>query len=364
MVAVSADTRRVGDSVKYTYAPTGSSGGKTQLVEGKVHFAGSDSALSASEKSKMPKAWFVPSIAGAIAVGFNAPGIANEELLLTREALADVFLGRISKWSELSPWNPKLANVTRTISIIVRKDGSGTSSAFTSALSSFSAEWRASVGSSSTPKWPKADGRGEGNSGVAVKIMLTEYSMGYISIGDAKAFGVMVAKVQNSEAAFVSPASQESVQAAADAFGPKFQELSNNGSQLFFVDIVDPKGRLDAYPIATFTYLAFDEATLDCRMLLDIICLVYWAWFDEQAAKMAADQQLVPVSASVREACLSALMHVKCGVQSPLANVQRAFGNVCTPGAIYKFTRTLARAHTLPHAKMRALPRTLCVRVS
>ena len=85
---------------------------------------------------------------------------------------------------------------------------------------------------------------------------------------------------------------------------------SNSGSQLVFVDIVDPKGSLDAYPIATFTYLAFDEATLDCRMLLDIICLVYWAWFDEQAAKMAADQQLVPVSASVREARLSALMAV------------------------------------------------------
>jgi hypothetical protein len=128
------------------------------------------------------------------------------------------------------------------------------------------------------------------------------------------------------------------------------------------VDIVDPKGRLDAYPIATFTYLAFDEATLDCRMLLDIICLVYWAWFDEQAAKMAADQQLVPVSASVREARLSALMHVKCGAQSPLANAQRAFGNVCKPGAIYKFTRARARAraHFRTQKCARSRARSVC----
>jgi phosphate transport system substrate-binding protein len=271
MVAVSADTRRAGESVKYKYAPTGSSDGKTQLVEGKVHCAGSDSALSASEKSKMPKAWFLPSLAGAIAVCFNAPGIANEELQLTREALADVFLGKISKWSELSPWNPKLANVTRNISIIVRSDGSGTSSAFTSALSSFSAEWKASVGESSKPKWPKADGRGEGNNGVAVKIMLTEYSMSYISIGDAKTFGVKVAKVENSEAAFVSPASDESVKAAADAFGPKFRELAKNGSKVFFVDIVNPKGNAEAYPIATFTYLTFDECTHGCSFHFVVI---------------------------------------------------------------------------------------------
>jgi phosphate transport system substrate-binding protein len=352
------NSKRYSDATQYVYDPTGSSDGKAKLVNGSVDFAGSDSALSTSEKSKMPKAWFVPTLSGGVAVGFNAPGIANEELLLTREALADVFLGKISKWSQLSPWNPKLANVTRNISIIVRSDGSGTSSAFTSALSSFSAEWKASVGSSSSPKWPKADGRGEGNSGVAVKIMLTEYSMSYISIGDAKTFGVKVAKVENSEAAFVSPASDESVKAAADAFGPKFRELAKNGSKVFFVDIVNPKGNTEAYPIATFTYLAFDEARLDCRTLFDVVYLVYWAWFDEQAAKMAADQQLVPVSASVREACLSALMHLKCGAQNPLANVQRAFGNVCKPGTIHKFTLTLTKAlsYHLAHVRQGNIP--------
>ena len=158
--------------------------------------------------------------------------------------------------------------------------------------------------------------------------------MGYVSMGEAKTFGVKTAKVQNAEGIFVSPASPESVKAAADAFGPKFRELAKNGSKLFFVDIVDPKGSLNAYPIATFTHLAFDEGKLDCRTMFDVMYLVYWAWFDEQAAKMAADRQLVPVSASVREACLSALMHLKCDSQSPLANVQRAFGNVCKPGTM------------------------------
>jgi phosphate transport system substrate-binding protein len=311
MVAVSADTRRAGESVKYKYAPTGSSDGKTQLVEGKVHYAGSDSALSASEKSKMPKAWFLPSLAGAIAVCFNAPGIANEELLLTREALADVFLGKISKWSQLSPWNPKLANVTRNISIIVRSDGSGTSSAFTSALSSFSAEWKASVGESSKPKWPKADGRGEGNSGVAVKIMLTEYSMSYISIGDAKTFGVKVAKVENSEGKFVLPSAQ-AVQAAADAFATNFDGLRKNGSTNFFVDIVNPKGNAEAYPIATNTYVAFDPEKLNCQAQYDVMYFLYWSWTDVQAAEIAAAHELVPVSNTLREILRSAFRRIFC----------------------------------------------------
>ena len=305
------NSKRYSDATHYIYDPTGSSDGKAKLVSGSVDFAGSDSALSASDKSKMPKAWFLPSLAGAVAVGFNAPGVANEELLLTREALADVFLGKISKWSELSPWNPKLANVTRNISIIVRSDGSGTSSAFTSALSSFSAEWKASVGSSSTPKWPKADGRGEGNSGVAVKIMLTEYSMGYISIGDAKTYGVKVAKVENSEGKFVLPSAQ-AVQAAADAFATNFDGLRKNGSTNFFVDIVNPKGNAEAYPIATNTYVAFDPEKLTCQAQYDVMYFLYWSWTDVQAAEIAAAHELVPVSNTLRGILRSALRSIIC----------------------------------------------------
>ena len=133
MVSVSSDTRRK-TSVKYTYKPTGSGDGKAKLVNGTVAFAGSDSALSATEKLAIPNAWFVPSLAGAVAVGFNVPGIGSEELRIPREALADVFLGKIRQWSGLAPWNPKLANVTQNISLVVRSESSGTTSVFSSAL--------------------------------------------------------------------------------------------------------------------------------------------------------------------------------------------------------------------------------------
>ena len=98
MVAVSANMKRQ-TKIEYTYEPTGSSDGKARLVAGSVQFAGSDSAMSAKEKLAAPNAWFVPVLAGGVAVGFNVPGIGSTELNLPREALADVFLGKIWQWS-------------------------------------------------------------------------------------------------------------------------------------------------------------------------------------------------------------------------------------------------------------------------
>ena len=108
-------SKRHGDNLYYTYEPTGSGDGKARLINGTVPFAGSDSALSAKEKLAIPDAWFVPSLAGGVAVGFNVPGIGSEELSIPREALADVFLGKIRRWSGLAQWNPKLENVSQDI---------------------------------------------------------------------------------------------------------------------------------------------------------------------------------------------------------------------------------------------------------
>jgi phosphate ABC transporter phosphate-binding protein len=352
MVAVSADTRRE-TSVKYTYEPTGSGDGKAQVVAGSVHFAGSDSALSAKEKLAVPNAWFVPSLAGGVAVGFNVPGIGSEELSIPREALADVFLGKIRQWSGLASWNPKLENVSNDISIIVRSESSGTTSTFTSALSSFSAEWKNKTGSSSLPKWPVAASKREGNAGVAIGIRLTPYSIGYLNVADANTYGVTYAKIANAAGRYISPTLQ-AVQAATNSFAPKLEALGKNGSTNFYVDTVDPKGDPEAYPISTFTYIAFspsdldcqtlfdvvylrylvfDAGRLDCETMLDVLFMVYWAWSDKNAAKMATDQSLSPITADVRAILLNALTNLKCEGEYPMGQVQRAFGLGCQPGA-------------------------------
>jgi phosphate transport system substrate-binding protein len=330
MVALSSDTHR-DKAVKYTYAGTSSSEGKRSFVTGQVHFAGSDSALSAQDKLAAPGAWFVPSLAGGVAVGFNVPGIKSQELRIPREALADVFLGKIWQWSGLAPWNPKLAGVAQNISIVVRSESSGTTSVFTSALSSFSAEWKSTVGSASLPKWPKTALRSEGNSGVAIGIKLTEYSIGYLNVGDALTYTVSYANISNSAGKYVAP-TLAAVQAATNTFGPMLEVLAKNGSTNFYVDTVDPKDEPEAYPIATFTYIAFNPARLDCEALTDVLVLLFWAWTDQQAHKLAMDHQLVPISQAVRAACLSALATLECEAVIMMQGVQLAFGLGCNPG--------------------------------
>jgi phosphate ABC transporter phosphate-binding protein len=314
MVTVSADTRRE-KPVKYNYEPTSSSDGKSKIVLGSVHFAGSDSALSAKEKLAIPKAWFVPSLAGGVAIGFNVPGIGSEELSIPRQALADVFLGKIWQWSGLSPWNPKLAGVTQNISIVVRSESSGTTSVFTSALSSFSAEWKNGAGSSSLPKWPKAGLKFEGNAGVAIGIRLTPYSIGYLNVADAKTFGVPYAKIANAEGRYVAP-TLAAVQAATNAFGPKLEALVKNGSTNFYVDTVDPKGDPEAYPISTFTYIVFNPPLMDCQMLFDVMYMVYWAWTDEQAAEISFQHQLAPIPVGFRSILKTAFGNMACKTAS------------------------------------------------
>ena len=321
---------------RYTYEPTGSGDGKAKVLAGLAHFAGSDSALSAKEQLAAPNAWFVPALAGGVAVAFNVPGIGSEELHIPRQALADVFLGRIWQWSGLAPWNPTLAGVEQNISLVVRSEGSGTTSVFTSALSSFSAEWKASVGSASLPKWPTAASKREGNSGVALGIRLTPYSLGYLNLAEAKTYGVSFAKVANAEGQYIAP-TLASVQAGTAGGLPKIEELVKNGSTDFYVDLVDPKGVAEAYPISTFTYLAFSPSRLDCDSLFDVLFLVFWAWTNAEASSLATEKSLAPINDDVRSACLTALRSVKCESKILMTKVQLAFGLGCTSGVCTHF---------------------------
>jgi phosphate transport system substrate-binding protein len=311
LLASAASEYRLSTSTKFMYQSTGSSDGKQRLVDGSVHFAGSDSALSSSDTQQMPNVWFVPSLAGAIAIGFNVPSMADLQLRIPRQTLADIYLGKIRRWSELAQWNPMLASVDQNISLVVRSDSSGTTEAFTGALSRFSDEWASAVGASSNPTWPRRDFAGEGNNGVALQIRLNPYSLGYVSYADAIAFQVTMARVSNAVGTFVAPTLQ-SVQSAVDAFASEFDEMTRSGSQIFFQSISDPKDAKDAYPIATLTYLAFDAARLSCEILQPMLSLLYWAWSDPQAKAIAERLSFVVMTERARGFLVNALRKIVC----------------------------------------------------
>ena len=179
------------------------------------------------------------------------------------------------------------------------------------ALSSFSAEWKNKTGSSSLPKWPVTASKHEGNAGVAIGIRVTPYSIGYIDVADAKTHGVAYAKIANAEGQYIAP-TLEAVQAATNAFGSKLEALAKNGSTNFYVDAVDPKGEPAAYPISTFTYIAFNPSALDCPALFDVMYLSYWAWTDQQASEIAFQHQLAPSPVALRSVLRTAFRAIEC----------------------------------------------------
>ena len=191
-------------NTEYSYEAVGSGTGKQRLLSGAIDFAGSDSKLSAEQESECPGCWFVPSLAGAVAKGYNVPGL-KAALRVPREVLALIFRGDVRLWSELSEWNPALADTTERIRLCVRADKSGTTEVLTSALSSFSSAFAEKPDISSLPEWPVSDGRSVGTAALARRILISDFSMGYLSLADAREWGVPTAMISNAEGEFVAP---------------------------------------------------------------------------------------------------------------------------------------------------------------
>jgi ABC-type phosphate transport system substrate-binding protein len=303
IMQASLDAGAKRQEITYSYESSSSTEGKLMLLNRETHFSGVESALTASQSEKMPEAWVLPVLATAVAIVFNLPDYADLELTIPRQSLADIFLGRVSHWSNLSQWNPRLKDVHQSIDLVVRSDFSGTSETLTSALSSFSSEWKGKVGTSSKPNWPAHAIRVKGSKGVAVAVRQRLYSLGYLWLPDVQTFQLCSARIKNSAGESVAP-SPRSILAAMDAFIPAFKEMAQAGQRMFVRRIVDPKNSSEtwvpeAYPISVLTYLAFDSGRLDCRLTHDVLYLLYWAWRDAVAAQTANRRNLSTISWNV-----------------------------------------------------------------
>ena len=286
--------------------------GQLLLADRECHFAGIDGALLAEYSARMPRAWGLPVLAGAVAIVFNLPDMADLELRITREQLAQVFLGRIRKWSELAHRNPKLEGVNESIALVVRSDVSETSEVLTSALSSFSFEWQGKVGTSKMPIWPGFTTRSQGTKDMAVQILRQPYSLGYIWQANVETFLLARALIENDAGEFVAP-SASSVNAAMDVEVAKNLEEMGRDTKLLFRSIVDRKNNESgAYPISALVYVAFDAGKLDCEQLQRVVYFIYWAWTDPRAAEIAARFSFAPMSSGMQKALLYTLKSLVC----------------------------------------------------
>jgi len=200
---------------KVNYQSIGSGGGIAQIKAATVDFGSSDAPLKPEELAKYGLAQF-PSVIGGVVPVINVPGVASGALKLDGETLADIFLGKITKWDD-----PRIVALNsgvklpagKKITVVHRSDGSGTTFNFVNYLSKVSPEWQSSVGEGTAVKWPTGIG-GKGNEGVAAYVKQIAGGIGYVELSYALQNKMAYSRLKNAAGNFVNP-SDETFQAAA-----------------------------------------------------------------------------------------------------------------------------------------------------
>jgi phosphate transport system substrate-binding protein len=288
-------------NVRINYQSIGSGGGIRQITQRTVFFGATDGPMTPEQMQAAPgKILHLPTVLGAVVPVYNIPGI-KQELKFTGPLLADITMGKITKWND--PAIAKLnAGVTLPATDIVvahRSDGSGTTYIWVDYLSKVSPEFRKTVGVSTAVKWPVGVG-GKGNEGVAALVSQTPGALGYVELIYALQNNIPYGSVQNSSGNFIR-ASIDAVTAAAAAAAAQMPED-------FRVSITNPPGK-DAYPIASFTWLLLYENPQDKAQAKVMVEFMQWALTDGQ--KHAKELGYAPLPKVIVDMGLKALQKIK-----------------------------------------------------
>jgi phosphate transport system substrate-binding protein len=287
-----SEYHKLHSEVQINYQSIGSGGGIRQVTAGTVDFGASDMPMTDKQLTDAKqKILNLPTVLGAVVPAYNIPGVSGE-VKFTPDALAGIFLGKITKWNDkaITSVNPGFNFPDKDIIVVHRSDGSGTSFIWTDYLSKVSPEWKNSVGSDTSVRWPLGMG-GKGNEGVAGMIRQLQGSIGYVELIYAIQNNIPYGSVRNAAGAFIK-ASLESVTAAA-ASAPKMPAD-------FRVSITNSPGK-DAYPICSFTWLlipAQSKNAANGKILADFL---NWMVTDGQKMTSALSYAALPDNVAAKE---------------------------------------------------------------
>lgn len=265
-------------NVEINYQSVGSGAGIKQVTDGTVDFGATDGPMNDEQlKAYQEKHGFgilhFPTVLGGVVPTYNIPKV-SATLNFTPEALAGIFLGKITKWNDpaIAGANSGVTLPGDDIVVVHRSEGSGTTYCFTDYLSKVSDEWKNKVGKGTSVNWPVGLG-GKGNEGVTGQIKNTPNSLGYVELIYAAANKIPYGSVKNSSGAFVK-AELASVSAAAAGAA---KDMPDD----FRVSITNAPGK-NAYPISTFTWLLIPEKFSDAAKRDAIKDFVKWGISDGQ----------------------------------------------------------------------------------
>jgi phosphate transport system substrate-binding protein len=233
---------------RLNYQSIGSSGGIKQIKARTVDFGATDAPMKGNELERDGLVQF-PAVLGGVVPIVNLDGVKPGELRLTAEALAEIYLGKITRWNDakIVKLNPGLKLTAQEITVVHRADGSGTTFIFTDYLNEINAEWATRVGKGAAVKWPAPSSvGGKGNEGVAANVTRVKGAIGYVEYAYAKKNRIAHAKLQNRDGQYVDPddVTFASAAAKADWFGTPGMGIS----------LVNQKGAT-AWPITGASFI-------------------------------------------------------------------------------------------------------------
>lgn len=267
---------KINKNVQVNYQSVGSGAGVKQFMQETVDFGASDVAMTDDEIKQVKRGvLMLPVTAGSIVLAYNMPGV---KLKLSRQQLADVFLGKIKNWNQIGGPN-------EPIKVVYRSDGSGTTGVFTKHLSAISPDWKGKVGEGKTVEWPTGVGA-KGNEGVTASIVQTKGSIGYIEYGYAQLNKLATSQLQNKAGKFVS-ATLESAKAS-------LSEIVLPANLRSFEP--DPDGA-NSYPIVSYTWILAYKKYPKADVAQSLKSVLNWCVKDGQ--KFSSQLGFIPLPSNV-----------------------------------------------------------------
>ena len=296
-----SEYNKVHPDVEINYQSIGSGGGIQQIIKQTVFFGATDGPMTADQLQGAPgKVMHFPTVLGAVVPVYNLPSV-TAELKFSGPVLADIFLGKITRWNDaaIAKLNAGVALPATDITVAHRADGSGTTYIWVDYLAKVSPEWKSKAGVATSVNWPTGVG-GRGNEGVAGLVKQTPGAIVYVELIYALQNKIAYGAVLN--------AAGESVKASVQSVTTAAAEAAKAMPADFRVSITNAPGK-GVYPISSFTWMLFYENARDKAQAKTMVDFMKWALTDGQ--KFAGDLGYAPLPDAVVKLEMAALAKIK-----------------------------------------------------
>jgi len=303
-----AEAYKAKTGVGMNYQSIGSGGGIKQITAKTVDFGATDAPLTAEQLEKEGLVQF-PMVMGGVVPVMNIEGIKPGGIRLTGAVIADIYLGKITKWNApaIAALNKGVKLPDQDITVVARSDGSGTTFIFTNYLSKVSAEWKDKVGNNTSVKWATGVS-GKGNEGVAAYVQRLTGSIGYVEYAYALQNKMTYALLQNKDGVYVGPDDKTFRAAAANADWSK--------APGFYLMLTDQPGK-ESWPLTGATFILMHKK--QDKPENGAIALKFFNWAYESGDKMALDLDYVPMPDTVVKQVQAEWKKIQDGSGKPIA---------------------------------------------